>query len=172
MRWVHPHHVARSIHDVDYEALLREGVQAIVYDLENTLCRWRTWELDPPAWALLDRLAKQEVRLAVLTNASLPTSHPLAQAFQTRGIVLVTSARKPLRRGFQAALARLCVPPQRAAMVGDQLLTDVLGGRRAGMLTVLVEPLDAEESMFTKLNRRIEHLLGRPAPQRAPRSKR
>jgi len=168
VRWVRPHYVARSIHDVDYDALLRQGVQAILYDLENTLCRWRVWELDPPAWALLSRLAEQSVRLSVLTNARIPPAHPLVQALREREIVLVDSARKPLQQGFRVALDRLRVRPHQAAMVGDQLLTDVLGGRRAGMITVLVAPLSTKESLPTQLSRRIERLLGRPAPRKTP----
>lgn len=162
MRWIRPHHVAGSVHDVDYDSLVQQGVRAILYDLENTLCRWRVWEIDPPTWALLDRLAQQHLGLSVLTNAFVPPDHLLAQGLRKRGIVLVSSAHKPLQRGFRVALDRLGVHPHQATMVGDQLLTDILGGRRAGLITVLVDPLGSEESLLTKLNRRLERLLGRP----------
>lgn len=45
---------------------------------------------------------------------------------------------KPFPEAFSAAAARTCLPPHRLAMVGDTLHTDVLGGRAAGMGTVLV----------------------------------
>ena len=45
---------------------------------------------------------------------------------------------KPFAGAFQAALARLALPPRRVAMVGDTLHTDILGGRAAGCQTVLV----------------------------------
>lgn len=47
---------------------------------------------------------------------------------------------KPFTNAFRAALARLGedVDPRRIAMVGDTLHTDVLGGRAAGLSTVLV----------------------------------
>lgn len=170
MNVIRPHVVAHSIHDVDYDALIGQGIRAILYDLENTLCRWRAWELAPAAWALLDHLAARRMKLCVLTNARIPPSHPLAQALQVRDIMLVDSARKPLQNGFRIALARLGVQPGQATMVGDQLLTDVLGGRRAGLTTILVDPLGTEESVLTRLNRRIERFLGRRAPVReAPR---
>lgn len=162
MRWIRPHQIARSVHDVDYDSLVQQGIRAILYDLENTLCRWRVWEIAPPTWALLDRLSQQQLGLSVLTNAFVPPDHPLAQGLRERGIVLVSSARKPLQRGFRVALDRLGVHPHQATVVGDQLFTDILGGRRAGLLTVLVEPLGPEESLPTKLNRRLERLLGRP----------
>lgn len=166
MRSAHADHVARSVHEVDYDRLLNDGIQAILYDLENTLCRWQEWELDERTRALLCRLGEEGVALAVLTNAALPPGHPLVRELEGRGVVVVTRARKPLRRGFQTALRRLGIAPGQAAMVGDQVLTDILGGKRAGLVTVLVDPLGPEESRLTKINRRLERLLGRRSPTR------
>lgn len=47
---------------------------------------------------------------------------------------------KPFANAFQAVIHRLAdIPPERIAMVGDTLHTDVLGGAAAGMKTVLIE---------------------------------
>ncbi|QAA76294.1 MAG: Hydrolase, HAD subfamily IIIA [Candidatus Bipolaricaulis sibiricus] len=162
MKWVEPHHVARSVHDVDYATLAKQGIRSILFDLENTLCRWRVWELDERAWGLLRHLQDLGLRVAILTNAPLSPQHPLAAELATRGITVVSSARKPLRYGFKKALQQLHVAPHEAAIVGDQMLTDVLGGRRVGLVTVLVSPLDRNESWPTRINRQIERLLGRP----------
>jgi len=45
---------------------------------------------------------------------------------------------KPERAIFDLALARMGVGREGAAVVGDRLETDVLGGRRAGLITILV----------------------------------
>jgi HAD superfamily hydrolase (TIGR01459 family) len=45
---------------------------------------------------------------------------------------------KPFAEGFAEACTRTGLPPDRLAMVGDTLHTDVLGGAAAGMGTVLV----------------------------------
>ncbi len=164
MTWVRPDAVARSVHDVDYGSLLARGVQAVLFDLENTLCPWRAWELDDRTWRLLDALLEQGFRLAVVTNARLPAGHPLVVALGRRGVPVVDAAQKPFRKGIRRALDLLGIAPGRAAVVGDQLLTDVLGARRAGLLAVLVDPLGREESLPTKFNRGIERLLGRPQP--------
>ena len=41
-------------------------------------------------------------------------------------------------------------------MVGEQLLTDVLGGNRGGLYTILVIPVVESDGFFTKFNRMIE----------------
>ena len=45
---------------------------------------------------------------------------------------------KPYEHAFADAVARIGCPPERLAMVGDTLHTDVLGARAAGLGTVLV----------------------------------
>ena len=41
-------------------------------------------------------------------------------------------------------------------MIGDQLFTDVLGGNKMGIKTILVNPVSKKDFIFTKMLRRIE----------------
>ena len=43
--------------------------------------------------------------------------------------------------GFQRAMARMGAAPEETAIVGDQIFTDIWGGNRAGVLTLLVHPI-------------------------------
>ena len=42
------------------------------------------------------------------------------------------------------------------AILGDQLLTDIIGGNKLGIKTILVDPISKEDGIFTILNRRKE----------------
>ena len=42
------------------------------------------------------------------------------------------------------------------AIVGDQLMTDIFGGNRVGITTILVNPLSDIDMPFTKIYRFIE----------------
>ncbi|MCR4391622.1 MAG: YqeG family HAD IIIA-type phosphatase [Candidatus Acetothermia bacterium] len=161
MRWVRPDEEAPTVHDVDYRGLARRGRGALLFDLDNTLGLWRRGALDRRVRELLRGLQGGGFRLAVLSNARLPPDAPVVQELQRLGIPVVAPARKPFKRGFRRALRLLGAEPFEAAVIGDQLLTDVLGGRRMGLYTVLVEPLGPEESRLTKVNRALERLLGR-----------
>jgi len=165
-----PDQAVRSIHHVDYTALWERGIRVLIYDLENTLCGWRSWELDPRTWALLASLRERGMRIAVLTNASIPPHQPFRRELADAGIRVVDRAHKPLRGGLRRALAALGAHPGETALIGDQLLTDVLVGKRVGLYTVLVDPLGTQESRLTRFNRRLERLLGRRDPaDRGPR---
>ena len=44
-------------------------------------------------------------------------------------------------------------------MVGDQLITDIYGGNRMGMLTVFVKAISDREHWFVSLKRNIEKMI-------------
>jgi HAD superfamily hydrolase (TIGR01459 family) len=68
----------------------------------------------------------------------LPAPGALAQFYETLGGT-VAYVGKPHRVMFEAALQALGDPdPQRVLMIGDSLDHDILGGRGAGILTLLV----------------------------------
>ena len=58
-----------------------------------------------------------------------------------------------------AGLAELQASPGSAAMIGDQVFADVLGGNRAGLYTVWVLPISHREFFATKLPRMLERLI-------------
>ena len=166
MNIFHPRSYAPSIHHVDYEALRRRGIRALIFDLDNTLCLWRAGPPDARVRKLLKELIAQGFRVAVLSNGRLSLRPEVLAFFEEIGVPVIWPARKPLPRGFKRALWVLKVRPEETAIIGDQLFTDVLGGNLAGLYTVLVTPLDpGRESPFTKLNRILERVLaGRKDP--------
>jgi len=168
VRILRPNERVPSVRWIDYARLFRRGQRVLLFDLENTLCLWRAGELGGGTRKLLRKLLNQGFRIAVLTNASLPKDHPVAQAFVELGIPFLTRAKKPLPFAFWRALRLLGAQKKEAVVIGDQLLTDVLGGKLAGIYTILVEPLSPKEARRTKFNRLVERLLCRPI-LRAPR---
>ncbi|MDP3775542.1 MAG: HAD hydrolase-like protein, partial [Gemmatimonadales bacterium] len=60
---------------------------------------------------------------------------------------------------FLRAMALMGTRPRETALIGDQLFTDVLGGKLLGLRTILVEPLSVREFATTRVIRRIERLV-------------
>ena len=74
-------------------------------------------------------------------------------------MVFIHSAKKPMRRSFLRACLQMNVKPEETVVVGDQIFTDVLGGNRAGLQTILVVPVAKSDGIFTLLNRRAERFV-------------
>ncbi len=74
------------------------------------------------------------------------------------GVPYQGHAKKPSPEGLRAAMARAGADADRTAMLGDKLLTDVLGARRSGVLALMVEPLGGPAGLWNH----VLHLLQRP----------
>ena len=66
-------------------------------------------------------------------------------------------AMKPLKRGFKKAQKELGEKSENIAIVGDQIFTDVIGGKRCNMYAILVEPIQEKDFWYTAWKRPIEN---------------
>ena len=68
-------------------------------------------------------------------------------------------AKKPLKSGFKKVQKILEEEPENIGVVGDQIFTDVVGGNRCKMFTILVEPIAEKDIWITRLKRPIENAI-------------
>ncbi len=152
-----PDERARTVRDIDYQELGESGIKAVIFDLDNTIARWGDSSLESEILDIFDRLKELGLKIGILSNG---------QRKETKNFVLkfpfphLFNAGKPRRKGFRFMLDELNVSPEEAAMIGDQLFTDVLGANRMEMYTIRVDPIDpGREFRMTKINRVGERLL-------------
>ncbi|MBI3946475.1 MAG: YqeG family HAD IIIA-type phosphatase [Armatimonadetes bacterium] len=158
--WCRPGLTAGSVPEIDVAALRERGIEALLLDLDNTLVRWRSREVPEEVLAWVRQASDAGLRLCIVSNAG--SARRVAPVARRLGIPFLVRAAKPRRRGFRHAAARLKLPPERVAVIGDQVFTDVVGGNRAGMLTILVPPVDrSHEFVTTRLMRLLERALHR-----------
>jgi len=146
-----------TVNDVNYRELIQSGIKAVLFDLDNTIAKWGDEDLPEEVVDLFNRLTDMGLKVGILSNSrrnkvdSLLADLPFPHVF---------NANKPGKKGFRSLLAELDVEPESAAMIGDQLLTDVLGANRMNMYTIRVDPIDPEkEYTFTRINRMGEKIL-------------
>ena len=151
-----PDQYLTSVHRIDLAALRAKGISAILVDLDNTLLPRTTNEVpdDLRAWA--HSLHDAGFRVCLVSN----NWHERVQSVATElGFSIVAKAVKPLPFAFSKALRIVGAKPRETAMVGDQLFTDVLGGRLMGMTTIMVEPLSETDLPHTLMLRRLEKVI-------------
>ncbi|MGV3722691.1 MAG: YqeG family HAD IIIA-type phosphatase [Actinomycetota bacterium] len=153
-----PAHRARAITSVTPEFLAARGLRALILDLDNTLVAWHGHEVEPHVLDWVRSMDAAGVRLCIVSNTHRPRR--LAELARLLGVAYVPSGGKPRRRGFLKAIAAMEVSPKETAVVGDQVMTDIWGGNRCGLLTILVEPLSNVEFVGTRvISRNVERLL-------------
>ena len=72
------------------------------------------------------------------------------------GVPYIYFAKKPFKFGFNRAKKIVQENSENIAVIGDQILTDVLGANRSHMYSILVEPLAENDIFVTRFNRLIE----------------
>jgi len=162
MAFLNPDLYYGSVRAIDLEVLARAGVRVLLLDLDNTVLP-RDSNVVPDEmkeWAASLRERGFSVCL-VSNNWHERVRHVAAEL----GFDLVDHAIKPLPFAFLRALRLEKATAKEAAVVGDQLFTDILGGNMLGMRTVLVAPLSQTDLPHTLLLRRLEALvLGERVP--------
>jgi hypothetical protein len=146
----------KSVYDLDLDELYAKGIRAIITDLDNTLVPWD----DPlPNEGLLKWLTQVQNKgfsVYIVSNNSRERVQKFANAF---GVPAISKAVKPRRRAFRIACQEMGVTLEETAVIGDQIFTDVLGGNRLGVFTILVVPVSDNEFFGTKIMRMLERFI-------------
>jgi len=153
----------QSIYEIDFERLRARGIRGLIFDLDNTLVEWQGMTPGGDLAAFLERIRRLGFEVCIVSN-----NHPeRVEGFSLKfGIPSIGNAGKPRRRAFRAALELLGTSVHQTAVIGDQVFTDILGGNRLGLYTILVVPINKREFIGTRLVRRLERwVLKRVRPQ-------
>jgi HAD superfamily phosphatase (TIGR01668 family) len=144
-----------SVYQLDLSALRRRGIRGIIFDLDSTLVPWGFSQFDPETLEFLSDLKAKGFKLGFLSNRKGHGRQALRASLD--GHPFFFKARKPLRTGFRRLLRTMDLSASEAAVVGDQLFTDILGGKRLGLLTILVQSVDpTREPYLIRLRRWAE----------------
>jgi uncharacterized protein len=140
-----PDFIAEDILAIDFKKLADLGIRHVVFDLDQTLRRAYSRQLEAEVVLYLQELqAKKLFRsISIMSNnhrnlkrfseaVNIPTFQPYWQ-----GVWIV---RKPNIRFFRHVLGALDAQPHETVMIGDKIHTDIAGANKVGMRTVLVKP--------------------------------
>lgn len=156
MRLFLPDLYVPSVYAIDLKDLKKRGIKGIITDLDNTLIEWNVPMASPDLARWLKQVEAEGFKLVVVSNNREDRVRRFCQPLD---LPFISRARKPLRASFQKAETLLGLSREEIAVIGDQLLTDVLGGNRLGYYTILVVPLVETDGFFTRINRQMERMI-------------
>lgn len=154
--FLYPRLYVNSILDIPLKRLRELNIRAFILDLDNTVTEWNSREVrkEISQWFML--IKQEGFEACILSNNG--EERVLAVA-ENLDIPYVYRAQKPRRGGYYRAMSIMGVTARETAVVGDQIFTDVLGGNRAGLFTILVRPIARKEFMGTKISRSAEFFI-------------
>lgn len=152
----YPNIYLTSVLDIKIEYLIKNKIKALILDVDNTLIDYNK-NLSDEIVAWSKEIQGQGIKIYILSNTNKKEKvKTVAEKLQ---IPYEMFAKKPSKKGFIKIQNILNINPENIAVVGDQIFTDVIGGNRCNMFTILVDPVDKKDYWYTAWKRPLENKL-------------
>ncbi|MBQ3084106.1 MAG: YqeG family HAD IIIA-type phosphatase [Clostridia bacterium] len=148
-----PKFMLPNVHALTDDFLAAQKIGGIIFDIDNTLVGFREPRPTPEVLALLEHLREKGIQVAIASNNKEERVKTFAEGL---GLSAYHRSAKPLGFVLRRIRKEFGLPAKQIALVGDQIYTDMLGGNLAGMITVLVDPIDTKETRLFRFKRRME----------------
>ena len=142
-----------SVYDINLVLLKENNIKGLILDVDNTLVAQYVAKPDDRLIGWINNLRENNIRMCIVSNGS---PERVKEFNRDLGLHVISKARKPCKKGFLKALEIMNLDTCEVAVVGDQLFTDMLGGNRLNMFTILVKMIDSREELFVHLKRYLE----------------
>lgn len=150
-----PDYIAKSVLDVDFEYLAKQGIKAGLIDLDGTVVQRGKFIV---SLQLSKQLHKQPLDLYIATNR--PKSRDLKdlrEQLNAKGVIHpIGLYGKPFARYYSQAASEHGLLPNQVVMIGDRYIQDIYGANSAGLKTVLICKIDKPKGIADKLLSQIE----------------
>ena len=155
MKTLYPNLYLKKVEDITIEMLIKNKIKLLILDVDNTLIDYnKNLSEDIINWA--KTMKGQGIKLHILSNTG--NKEKVKQVAQKLDIQYKYFAMKPLKKGFKSIQKITNIKLENIAVVGDQIFTDILGGNRSKMFTILIDPINEEKDYwYTAWKRPIEN---------------
>lgn len=156
MKNIYPNAYFDNVQDIKIGFLLKNKIKAMILDVDNTLIDYNK-NLSEEIINWSHELQGQGIKMYILSNTN--KKEKVDMVAKKLEIPYEYFAKKPSVKGFIKIKNKLNMKPENIAVVGDQIFTDVIGGNRSKMFTILVDPVDKKDFWYTAWKRPLENII-------------
>lgn len=154
---LYPDELLEDVRKIDIEFIKKNKLKALILDVDNTLIDYnQNLAQETIEWAR--QLQGQGVKIYILSNTNKKEKVETV-AKKLGNVPYKMFAQKPFKKGFLQIQKEIQIQPENIGVVGDQIFTDVIGGNRCKMFTILVEPIDKKDILITAWKRPLEEMI-------------
>lgn len=145
-----PDSYQKSIYSINYDKLKEMGIKCLLFDLDNTLVPTFIKEPDKKLIEHFNMLEAKGFKVIIFSNALKNRLRPFKERLNVDTSYL---SLKPMSRKYYKIMNLYKFSNKEICAIGDQIFTDIKGANKLGIYSILVNPLNKKESIFTKFNR-------------------
>ncbi len=148
-----------SVLDLTPALLTQYRIEGMVLDVDDTIVSIGSSIIQPEVRNWIEEI-RQILPLWLVTNN--PSQSRISTIADSLSLPYFLGAAKPSRKKLRQAVEAMNLDPARVAMVGDRIFTDVLAGNRLGMFSILIEPMNSQDSTVSfHLLRQVEFAIAK-----------
>lgn len=152
----YPDYRFKTIHDIPDEFFCNNNIKFAILDIDNTLVAYTSPLPDESAKSFLARLDMLGITYCFVSNNH---TERVEQFCEKTDILRIADAHKPLLGSVRRAMRLIGADKGNTALIGDQIFTDVYAANRAGLCSVMVDPIEAKETPFFGFKRAMERVV-------------
>lgn len=153
---IYPKLYLDSVKEITIDVLNKNRIQGLILDVDNTLIDFDR-KMPEGIKECIEGLKQKGIKCCILSNSNkLDKVRYVANELD---IPFLYFAKKPLKIGFNKAKKLLELEVENIAVVGDQIMTDVIGANRSHMFSILVKPIKEKDYLITKIKRPLEQFI-------------
>jgi HAD superfamily phosphatase (TIGR01668 family) len=146
-----------SVCNIDLKKLKEiKKIEGIIIDLDNTLVAWGQNEVSQKNIDWVNEAKKLGLKICIVSNTNSKRVAKLAKIFD---VPYHSKYFKPFSVAFNNGIKILDTKKSETVVIGDQIFTDMWGGNRLKLLTILVSPIVKRDSIGTFLHRNLEKII-------------
>jgi len=153
MEKYYPDMYQKSIYTINYEKLKQNGIKCLLFDLDNTCIPYKEKKPSKKLKNLFEELQDMGFKVILFSNAPKRRLEPFKKELL---VDCSPNSRKPSKKSFLKVLEKFGFELSEVAIIGDQLYTDIYGGNKVGITTILVNSMSTKDMFFTKFRRILE----------------
>lgn len=156
-RKFYPTYKFKNVENIPYSLIEENKIKLIMLDMDNTIINYdeKKYSKELEEWSR--RMRRNGIKLYILSNSLF--GNLVKKVADELGMKYCYNAGKPFLKGFNKIMQIENIEKDYMLMVGDQIFTDIFGGNRFGIKTILVDPIDKKERIHTKFKRPFEKIV-------------
>lgn len=151
----YPNEYVSSSYQIDYKKFFKKGYRGILFDIDNTLVGHNA-DSDEDTVSFFKDLKELGFDVCLLSN----NKEERVKVFNKRlHLKYIHKAGKPSKKAYIEGMKKMNCNKKNTLFVGDQIFTDIYGANRAGIYSILVEPIAKKEEIQIVFKRYLEKIV-------------
>lgn len=145
-KYIKPNLTLKEVNDIDLELIKKlkstYGIGGIILDVDETIRKDMMKITDcNKEWI---KYMKQEFKVLILSNGY---DNSVKNFANENGIEYIGFAKNPLKKYFLDACDRMGLNPENVLVIGDNIINDVHGANKCGMISAIVNNVKNDETI-------------------------